>query len=147
MIKHQFPKLNIVAVRGDGYVYFDGTDGYLELDNIYANPASTSTDDMFRLCKEEIESVYPAEYPYTDQHVLHFEEIIKKYEIPEGTTHLDVSDVSYSTFMKYKGNGVYFYWNGYRTKSGEWVEPATANMFEVSDLYPLPSNYKRNHEN
>lgn len=45
-IKSGYPWLDIKAVRGDGYVYFDGDDGYNKIESIMAHPTSTNTDDM-----------------------------------------------------------------------------------------------------
>ena len=53
-IKKQFPDLDIEAVRGDGYVYFGGDDGFDAVESIYAHPTVTPTDDMIRMCIEEI---------------------------------------------------------------------------------------------
>lgn len=53
-IQDAFPELNIEAVRGKGYVYFDGTDGFDRLESIYSNPVSTPTESMIRMCLENI---------------------------------------------------------------------------------------------
>ena len=50
--------MDIEAVRGDGYVYFDGDDGFNKVASVYANPVSTTTDDMARFCLEAIHEVY-----------------------------------------------------------------------------------------
>lgn len=55
-IKKAFPALDIEVVRGEGYVYFTGEDGYDTLESIYTHPVSTSTEDVIRLCIDEIES-------------------------------------------------------------------------------------------
>ena len=55
-VKEKFPTLDIEVVRGDGYVYFIGDDGYDTLESIYTHPVSTSTEDVTRLCIDEIES-------------------------------------------------------------------------------------------
>lgn len=55
MVNRKFPHLDIEVVRGEGYVYFSGEDGY-ELRSIYTHPVSTSTEDVIRLAIEEIES-------------------------------------------------------------------------------------------
>lgn len=49
-----YPQYDIIAVRGDGYVYFDGKDGFDQVDSIYANPVSTTTEDLTRLVLEEV---------------------------------------------------------------------------------------------
>lgn len=53
-IKKLFPELDIEAVRGEGYVYFDGTDGFGEIDSIMTNPATTSSEDLIEMCTTEI---------------------------------------------------------------------------------------------
>jgi hypothetical protein len=45
-IKMIYPQLDIKAVRGDGYVYFDGNDGYNKIESIMAHPVSTNTTDL-----------------------------------------------------------------------------------------------------
>lgn len=53
-IKEHFPNLDIEAVRGDGYVYFNGADGFDKVDSIYVNPPSTSTENLLVFCLENI---------------------------------------------------------------------------------------------
>lgn len=53
-IRKQFPALDIEAVRGDGYVYFDGNDGLDVVASIYAHPPVTPTADMIRMCIDNI---------------------------------------------------------------------------------------------
>lgn len=53
-IKTNFPDLDIVAVRGEGYVYFIGTDAD-ELESIFTNPTTTSTSDLVEMVMEEIQ--------------------------------------------------------------------------------------------
>lgn len=50
--------MDIEAVRGDGYVYFDGEDGFDKVASVYANPVTTPTADMTRFCLEAIHEVY-----------------------------------------------------------------------------------------
>ena len=50
--------MDIEAVRGDSYVYFDGEDGFDKVTSIYANPVTTPTDEMTRFCLEAIHEVY-----------------------------------------------------------------------------------------
>ena len=57
-IKKQFPDLDIEAVRGDGYVYFCGDDGFYIISSINAHPTVTPTADMIRMCIETIEAEY-----------------------------------------------------------------------------------------
>ena len=47
--------LDIEVVRGDGYVYFDGEDGFGKIDSVYAHPVTTTTDEMTRFCLEAIQ--------------------------------------------------------------------------------------------
>ncbi len=54
-IKLMFPSLDIEAVKGNGYVYFDGKDGFDKIESLYgANPATTDTETMIRLVLEQI---------------------------------------------------------------------------------------------
>ncbi len=50
--------MDIEAVRGDGYVHFDGEDGFDKVPSVYANPVTTPTDEMTRFCLEAIADVY-----------------------------------------------------------------------------------------
>ena len=54
-LKAAYPMLDIEAVRGNGYVYFDGEDGFNKIDSICVHPTSTSTSDMTRFAVEEVE--------------------------------------------------------------------------------------------
>ena len=54
-IKANFPELDIKAVRGDGYVYFDGDDGFDKVESIYVHAPSISTRDLVDLCMEQIQ--------------------------------------------------------------------------------------------
>lgn len=54
-IKQAYPSLDIQAVRGNGYIYFDGEDGFDEIPSLYVHPTSTTTQTVIRLCLEEIE--------------------------------------------------------------------------------------------
>ena len=53
-IKTNFPDLKVEAVRGEGYVYFDGEDG-LDIGSIYVNPVSISTDDLMEIIMETLD--------------------------------------------------------------------------------------------
>lgn len=53
-IRQRFPDLDIKAVRGKGYVYFDGDDGFNVVASIYSNPPSTHTKDMIDMAIDEI---------------------------------------------------------------------------------------------
>ena len=46
--------LDIVAVRGAGYVYFDGADGFDKIPSLYVHPVHTPTDEMIQLCLEHL---------------------------------------------------------------------------------------------
>ena len=50
--------LDIEVVRGDGYVWFDGDDGFDKIDSVYAHPVTTTTDEMTRFCLAAIHGVY-----------------------------------------------------------------------------------------
>jgi len=39
-LKAAYPMLDIEAVRGNGYVYFDGEDGFNKIDSICVHPTS-----------------------------------------------------------------------------------------------------------
>lgn len=54
-IKANWPELDIEAVRGDGYVYFDGADGFDKVESIYVHAPSMSTNDLVDLCMENIQ--------------------------------------------------------------------------------------------
>jgi hypothetical protein len=54
-IKTNFPDLKVEAVRGEGYVYFDGEDGFDKIESIYVNPVSISTDDLMEIIMETLD--------------------------------------------------------------------------------------------
>ena len=58
-IRTAFPTLDIEVVRGSGYVYFTGRDGFAKVDSVYTNPTTTSTTDMIRMVVENIEDSIP----------------------------------------------------------------------------------------
>lgn len=60
-IKKMFPTLDVVAVRCEGYVYFDGDDGFDKVESIYCHPTSTNTETLLRLVVQNIKSVYDFE--------------------------------------------------------------------------------------
>ena len=60
-IKKMFPTLDVVAVRGEGYIYFDGDDGFDKVESIYCYPTSTNTETLLRLVVQNIKSVYDFE--------------------------------------------------------------------------------------
>lgn len=55
-IRQRFPKLDIEAIRSDGYVWFYGMDT-VGIASVFSNPPTTPTEDMIRICIEEIERV------------------------------------------------------------------------------------------
>lgn len=57
-IKKAFPNLDIEVVRGEGYVYFTGESAYeYDVESIMTHPVSTSTEDLIRLCKDELKDL------------------------------------------------------------------------------------------
>lgn len=57
-IKQAFPNLDVRAVRSDGYVYYDGKDGFGKIESLFCNPSTTPTEDMTRIVLEDINNVY-----------------------------------------------------------------------------------------
>lgn len=53
-IKFAFKGLDIVAVRGCGYIYYDGLDGFDQIDSLYTNPVTTSTEIVIKLVLQDI---------------------------------------------------------------------------------------------
>ena len=53
-LKAAYPALDIEAVRGDGYVYFDGDDGFARINSIFVHPVNTSTEDLTRIVIEAV---------------------------------------------------------------------------------------------
>lgn len=60
-IKTNYPNLDIEAIRGSGYVYFDGLHGFGCIDSIWSNPTTTSTSDLADMCLQNIADAYPEE--------------------------------------------------------------------------------------
>lgn len=58
-IKTNFPTLKIEAVRGDGYVYFDGKDGFDKVESLMVCSTSVDTSTLVDLVLEQIQDVYP----------------------------------------------------------------------------------------
>lgn len=56
-----FPTLDVVAIRGEGYVYFDGDDRFDKVESIYCHPTSTTTETLLKLAVQNIRSVYDFE--------------------------------------------------------------------------------------
>ena len=53
-LKAAYPALDIAVVRGDGYVYFDGDDGFARINSIFVHPTCTSTVDLTRIVIEAV---------------------------------------------------------------------------------------------
>lgn len=53
-IKKAYPTLDIQAVRCNGYVFFDGEDGFDKVESVYVHPVSASTETIVRCCLREI---------------------------------------------------------------------------------------------
>ena len=47
-LRKQFPELDVEVVRGEGYVYFDGDDGFDKIPPINCHPVVTSTENLTR---------------------------------------------------------------------------------------------------
>ncbi len=58
-VKTNFPTLKIEAVRGDGYVYFDGEDGFDKVESLMVCSTSVDTSTLVDLVLEQIQDVYP----------------------------------------------------------------------------------------
>ena len=56
-LKEAYPALDIEVVRGRGYVYFGGSDGFDKIDSIFVHPTCTSTADLTRLVIEAAEDL------------------------------------------------------------------------------------------
>lgn len=54
-IKVNFPELDIKAVRGDGYVYFDGDDGFDKVESLMVSSTSVDTDTLVDMVIEQIQ--------------------------------------------------------------------------------------------
>lgn len=55
-IKTNYPGYHIQVVRGDGYVYFDGDDGFDKIPSIMVHAPSLTTSDLTEIVLEEIQS-------------------------------------------------------------------------------------------
>jgi hypothetical protein len=53
-IRKAFPGLDVQAVRGHGYIYFSGADGFDKVDSVYVDPVQTSTANVIRFVLENI---------------------------------------------------------------------------------------------
>jgi hypothetical protein len=56
-LKAAYPALDIEVVRGNGYVYFDGEDGFDKIESIWVNPSSTGTAALTRFVIESVEDL------------------------------------------------------------------------------------------
>lgn len=54
-IKVNWPNLDIQVVRGDGYVYYDGVDGFDKIESLMVNPVSCKTNILTHLVFQDIE--------------------------------------------------------------------------------------------
>lgn len=52
-IKREFPTVDVEVIRGEGYIYYIGSD-VESIDSLYTHPVSTSTDDVVCMCIEDI---------------------------------------------------------------------------------------------
>lgn len=57
-VKTNFPTLKIEAVRGDGYVYFDGEDGFDKVESLMVCSTSVSTETLVDMVMEQIQDAY-----------------------------------------------------------------------------------------
>lgn len=53
-IREAFPDRDIEVVRGIGYVYFDGDDGFDKYDSIYVHPVNIDTKRLIEMVIEHI---------------------------------------------------------------------------------------------
>lgn len=53
-IKSEFKGLNIEAVRAGGYIYYAGDDGFDQIESLYTNPVTTSTEIVIKLVLQDI---------------------------------------------------------------------------------------------
>jgi len=53
-VNEAFPERDIEVVRGEGYVYFDGDDGFNKYESIYVHPVSISTERLIEMTIEHI---------------------------------------------------------------------------------------------
>lgn len=53
-IRKAFPGLDIEAVRGRGYVYFAGADGFDKIPSVYVDPVQTRTENLIRIVLADI---------------------------------------------------------------------------------------------
>jgi len=53
-LKTAYPALDIKVMRGEGYVYFGGDDGFDKIDSIFVHPTCTSTADLTRFVIESV---------------------------------------------------------------------------------------------
>jgi hypothetical protein len=53
-LKTAYPALDIEVVRGEGYVYFGGDDGFDKINSIFVHPTNTSTADLTRFVIESV---------------------------------------------------------------------------------------------
>ena len=49
-VRAVFPTLDIEVVRGKGYIYFSGIDGFDKVDSIYTHPVGTTDYAVITMC-------------------------------------------------------------------------------------------------
>ncbi len=54
----RYPTLDIEIVRGKGYIYFDGPDGFDKIESINVNLTTITTEKLIPIVDFEICSVY-----------------------------------------------------------------------------------------
>tara|TARA_R110000787_G_scaffold269056_1_gene375723 strand:+ start:358 stop:600 length:243 start_codon:yes stop_codon:yes gene_type:complete len=66
-VKKAYHELDIEVVRGYGYIYFDGDDGFDKVASIYSNPTTTDTNWLIQRCidliKDRVVDDVPCEPP------------------------------------------------------------------------------------
>ena len=58
-IKAKYPGKDIELVKGPGYVYFGGDDGFDKVPSIYSDPRGTPTETLLDAVLWQIEQVCP----------------------------------------------------------------------------------------
>ena len=53
-VRDAFPDKDLEVIRGEGYIYFDGDDGFDKYSSIYTHPTSTTTETVIRMVIEHI---------------------------------------------------------------------------------------------
>ena len=66
----------------------------------------------------------------------HFKRIAQNHKIPEGTTHLKLSETSSDTFLKINEGDYDWYWS---SSLGSWKQILPEHFRLYGDRYPLPT--------